>query len=223
MSHRHPRERRRNDDVAAHDLLEAVVPFQEEVGGRLNEHNFKEDAFAAGEHNAGVGLAVAGLSEAVNPTGGGADQWTDGGTFTARRVDSGRDWSRIPTSATTFVEKSVITKGGPLWITASLQAVYAFDASNQVSSSSVRKPGCQWAIRVDGVVLDLGGCGEDVPFHGTFGFRMPCQAMVVEGLVPLDPGTHLVEVVCMFTPDGSYVQEVVEVYSHDLIVRELRG
>jgi hypothetical protein len=237
MSQRQPRERRKTGEVVAHDLMEALIPFQEEVSGRLNEHNFAADAFAAGEHNAGMALAVGLLSEAVNPTENGAveSEWEDGGTFTNRQIDNNSAWTRIPVSATAFMEKSVTTKGGMLWITASFQATYIDESTADYSISPARLPdpvlnhlgnslaGTMWAIRVDGVVTEPGNCGEDIPFEGTLGYRLVNQAIVIEALTPADPGTHLVEVVALATSSRAHDQLVVEVYSHDLIVREIRG
>jgi hypothetical protein len=99
-----------------------------------------------------------------------------------------------------------------------------------------------WAIRVDGVVIQSGACGEDfgprVNDGGSGsrdygpGLHSVAEPVVVEALIDIDPGTHTVELVGYTSLhslpfDAAWfpgnLNAAPYVFNHELIIRELRA
>jgi len=226
MSWAKPRRRAKTGETMNEDWADAMRPYAGAIDGHLGEHNFKNGAFSSRTQiGDDAGLAYHVLQEEVDPQiSTGVEPVED----TTRRLLTSRQWTPIPTSATTFVRKTVTTDRETLWVSCSFQALIMDASAGELWDGIGAVNAASFAIAVDGVVQLVGGVGAtpgDQDIHADYPAPSDnAMALVVEGMVEVEPGSHVVELVGIMWANTTYtVDRYYEVFNHELIVRRVRA
>lgn len=220
MSWRVPRHRpRTSQSVAEPEINEDFEATVTEVDGHLNEHNFKANAITDPEDvDIDASIAVGHSFQEVDPGMGQGNPPPTTLPTNGFQVPNTQEWTAIDDmSDTVEVSQSL------LWILGSLQQ----EPSNP-ASATVRF-GMQYAIRLDGLVLyeTLTGSVDRVndKTEEALGDAGNQWAIVVEAVLDVVPGPHLVEIVCRTPKDWTLSQPATDdfwmILNRELITVEL--
>ncbi len=217
MSWRFPRRLPRGGEVVdVDDVNLALLPYAEEAGGELNEHNIAEDGFT---DRADVADDVyAALWQLVVEDDGSLAATTV--AVTGLIEHTGSFGSIIDANEDAF-SKTVVSREGTLSIYASFQTEQAW-------------PGVLYGLFVDGTLIEESVWGstefaaEQIKIAGATvgeaspGIGYPARAVLLEANVPVAKGTHVVEVRAMALIDD-YASGTVQyyVFARELIILEL--
>lgn len=194
----------------------------EEVGGRLNEHNWKAGAISdIDDCSADYVLRTGHSYETVN--------WTTLNSFgqpaanptNAFKVNQLMEWQSINDLSTTFISKGLM-----LWIMASLQ----YDGAELLSGGSNNyysylEFGIQFAIRVNGVVVEesiVGGLERSNDVKGE-GYCCDIAPVVIDAVVFVPPGSVSIDIVARMPKNSDFKTSdsyYFEVFNRELIVIE---
>lgn len=219
MSWRFPTYRPTDGDIINVEHVQAIRPYQEELGGQLDGTNFKASAWSSGSHVAvDTQLAFKISKAAVEMTFDGGTGKPDG--FSNRRISAARQWVAIPRSASSVWEQSLtLVARAMVHITASFQVIMTDEsASPEVMDGSPQNgPPVRWAIVVDGVPQLAGANGGEL---GNFdcGWVHSLHAPIVEAVVELDPGAHVIQV-AGFISEVSTLTVFPDVVNQELIIK----
>ena len=184
----------------------------EELGGRLNEHNFSGASFTRGDVAPEAGFVYHSNSndagDTDNPAIGASDI----------RIPARSGWRKIEETTITFTSPACI-----LWINASLQAV---------QNPTTMPAGTTWAnddafnyvivgIEVDGYVIPESVIGGAEPDNDrAYGVILPAMPLATDIVFPIGPGEHTVQLAIQVgaSPGG----KGVHVSNAELICLEMR-
>jgi len=218
------------DVVSVDTINESFLSIIEEVTGELNEHNFAEDAF---DGTTSGGQARADLAEDIGIRLHHTKQEADPNAVpaataaTPTNIPVSTRWTELESS----FNKTVVTKGGSLWIIASFQ----LGGSNGAGLAS--EYGALFSIEFDGVILgdSLLGSGDidNDSMAATslatatfvFGptpaiFFTNAGAVVIEAVVKVGPGTYLIRPVFRNPKIGDLQEQHIS--NRELIIVEQR-
>jgi len=189
MSHVFPRHRPKlGEPINADDVNEAFRTTIDTVQGHLGEHNWADGAIASrGDMAADVALRAAGTSQAVDWTTFNAANEPASGPVGAHEASSNMQWETEPQTTVTCN-----TRGGIVWIMASWQ----MDAGESTSIASYfdRLVGCQFAIKLDGYIVEetiIGGMERANDKRGE-ALAWDIAPQVIDCVLPLEPGQHTI-------------------------------
>ena len=221
------------DVVEIDDVNENFRGVVEEVGGALNEHNWKEDAFNTRAHLADdVGLVLRRVFVEADPNGDPAV------TANVHRLQMDMSWQDIAGLTLSFT-----SSGGLFWILASMQASSTIDEL-WFTIATGGKFGIQFALSLNDSVLaqSLVGTADRTNDHIAYGqapgpaniemqvYNTPApssrmMSITTEAVVRVPPGKHEVKVVAcppMVSDDTAKVPANSKtIGSRELIVVEL--
>ena len=218
MAWKHPRENIRNNDVPSVEPLNRnFADFDEEIGGRLNEHNWAASGFNDATHFADD-IAIR-LYHAYTESDGGDDPSYGAVTPGEFLIPHNSQWSAA-------LSKSFTAVGGMIWVMASFQ----------LQSEEL---GVQCVLRINGTIdpdsLWPYGDGEverqELDADDAFARRAPGETntlvpVLVETLTSVPPGECTVELVARTTledrfPSTVTTREKYAIYHRELIILEL--
>jgi len=203
-------------------LNESVEAFLEEMDGLLNEHNWANEAVTRLSDVApDATVQMRSRSVEVSPSiGQGNPPWyTIPLPIGVTVVSSNLDWFVLDQMTTT-----VNTDNVNLWIMASFQQ----RGGIPLTTDSVRF-GSQYGIRVDGYVIwetVIGGADRSNDLRGEgFGGNNSCFPVVIDAVLPVTSGTHLIEIVQRTIRNENFdtpsTDDFWMVFNRELIIVEL--
>ena len=202
--------------VNAEDVNENLLEVVEELGGRLNEHNFSSNVIAStaemsGDaafvwHSADAGyvnhFSVIASGEVTNDTIG-----------TTQEIPAGVDWTAILVDGNESI--SIVTPACSLWILASWQVCAAADASPRHTGN----PGARYALKVDGQVISetiIGGVEDNN--DKSYDIRYGAVPLATSVVLPVASGEHTISLVCRTSSRNS---AKTKIECRELIVLEM--
>jgi hypothetical protein len=222
MAQRFPRHNPKNGEVMDVEVYnESIRPTVEELGGRLNENNWKTGAVSSTEDcSADYVLRVAQDSKAVNWSNSfdavGQPSANPTGAF---KVSPVMEWQSIHDMDVSFTSRGLL-----LWIMASLQYDGA-EAATSADYYSYLEFGLQFGIRVNGLVVEesiVGGLERSNDVKGE-GYGCDIAPVVIDALVPVPPGVVTVETVVRMPKNTDFKTSAdyyFEIFNRELIVIE---
>lgn len=202
------------------DWNEIFMDLADELGGHLNEHNFVNGAFTSRTTSLADDVAFRVFGGTSGYYTDDAESHTDTVGASTRQLYMDGQWLSLETAEVTA------SPGGLLWCNASVQA------ANVGGTSS----GAFFAIRVDNTVIieTLTGSAEyeqdrnTAVYGGVGGDSSPSvfcghTGVVLDALVPVEPGEHTVEIVAMRYPNfpSAPLNDLYYVKSAELVVIEM--
>tara|TARA_R100000655_G_scaffold79444_1_gene118907 strand:+ start:3193 stop:3867 length:675 start_codon:yes stop_codon:yes gene_type:complete len=222
MAQRFPKHNPKNGEVMDVEVYnESIRPTVEELGGRLNENNWKTGAVSSIEDcSADYVLRVAQDSKAVNWSNSfdavGQPSANPTGAF---KVSPVMEWQSIHDMDVSFTSRGLL-----LWIMASLQYDGA-EAATSADYYSYLEFGLQFGIRVNGLVVEesiVGGLERSNDVKGE-GYGCDIAPVVIDALVPVPPGVVTVETVVRMPKNTDFKTSsdyYFEIFNRELIVIE---
>jgi len=209
MSWVHPRIRPKTDDAMNVEWMEALRNHQAELSGNLGEHNWKAAAWSSSSQIAADAMLTyhhqqEALDHGFQQGGGGA------GPTAARSLTTYQQWVEVPLNGASTARLQFTTDRAVLWITASF-VWRLHDGAIYVNNPMP----CEFALAVDGVVQIVGG------EHGDPARRVKTWCPIVEAIVPVDAGSHVVALMARMKRNSNTTNDVRgQMFSYDMIVRE---
>jgi len=219
------------DSLDFRDINENFTTLVDEFSGEINEHNIKAGLLSLnGPYlRDGAGMTVEHYEHWVDPT-----EPTVPSSYALVPLED--SWVKLTnvSPATGDYAITFVSSGAPVWILASFQA-HLRDTTSLKATHTVT-PGFNFALMVDGAILyqSLVGGGDISNDHiqqlsvnmtqgpGVAGLYIP---LVVEAIVDLPPGEHVINVCAKalnsYTPTSSAVGRTMGVLSRELIALEL--
>ena len=194
----------------------------EEVGGRLNEHNWKSAAVSdVDDCSADYVLRVKQSSQAVNWHQGALDTvgQPQANPTSAFKVNQLMEWQVIDDLSVTFTSRGLL-----LWVMASLQYDGGEVADNADYYSHLEF-GIQFGLRINGQVVEesiTGGLERSNDVKGE-GYCCDIAPVVLDAVIPTAPGLVKVEVVARMPKNSDFKTSssyYFEVFNRELIVIE---
>tara|TARA_R100000655_G_scaffold16609_1_gene35986 strand:+ start:615 stop:1292 length:678 start_codon:yes stop_codon:yes gene_type:complete len=223
MAQRFPKHNPKGGEVMdVESYNESFRPVVEELGGRLNENNWKSGAVSSiDDCSAGYALRVRHAHTTVNWTALNSFGQPEASPTGAFKVNQLMEWQVIDGLSVTFT-----TRGLLLWVMASLQ----YDGAELLHGGSANyyaylEFGIQFGIRVNGFVVEesiVGGLERSNDVKGE-GYCSDIAPVVFDALVPVPPGEVVVEIVTRMPKNSDFKTSedyYFEVFNRELIVIE---
>lgn len=202
MSYKFPRWSIEADDaIEFEDLNEDFTELVDEFGGRLNEHNFAQNAFARAQQDDGIAMRLYQTKVSDDIHGAGYP------TASTYLIPARQNWTAIANLTVTFQ-----TEGGVVWVLASMQLESPLYPLNSVVIMQV-------AVAVNGQIVPESIVGSGEVNDSTVSGMITTVPVVVEAFVPVAPGSVTVDIVVFdLSPE---VAPAGRVASRELVVVEL--
>tara|TARA_R110000751_G_scaffold112516_1_gene211411 strand:+ start:1350 stop:2027 length:678 start_codon:yes stop_codon:yes gene_type:complete len=194
----------------------------EEVGGRLNEHNWKAGAISDVEDcSAGYVLRTEHSYKTVNWTTLNSFGQPEANPTGAFKVEQLMEWQAIDDLSTVFTSRGLL-----LWVMASFQ----YDGAELLQAGSVNyysylEFGVQFAIRINSAVVEesiVGGLERSNDVKGE-GYCCDIAPVVLDAVVFVPPGTVSIDIVARMPKNSDFKTSedyYFEVFNRELIVLE---
>lgn len=233
MAHKFPKYKFKADEpISCEEINYNLRQVKDEVSGRLNEHNIKENAFTD-RSDAEYDFTLHVNNEVVSFDPALAGEYASGSLSSAAIGSYPEEYLIAPDPYTddrvtlsnnsewqTIIQYEKYTGNSLLWVLASFQQ-QLYEAGVGDSAAG------QYAIRIDGVIVDETVTGGLDRANDPYGESTRCQAYpyVLDLILPVTPGYHLIELVGRVPMEGDYVQPpgdtYINIFNRELIILTL--
>lgn len=203
--------------VNADDVNDNFLEVVEELGGRLNEHNFAYDTISQTTEISGDAAFVwhsadSGYVNHFNVIAE-AEVTNDAYEEDPLEIPAGVEWTPITVGGDAAM--SIVTSACALWVIASWQVTAASDAAPRHTGN----PGARYALSIDGQVIPetiIGGV-EDLN-DKTYDIRYGAVPLTTSVVFPVASGEHTISLACRTSNRNSSKTNIV---CRELIVLEM--
>lgn len=200
-------------------LNENIRPFNDEISGFLNEHNFAVNAHTSNtnlEH--GAVIRIVSVSQAVDPAMGQSNPPPTATPADGFKVPTSGEWETVSITDATYETDDTIC-----------HIITSFQVQPSLPGGASEKYGIQFAIAIDGIILNetiTGSVDKEIDVAGEgYSDSTFADPMVVEAIEPVAAGQHRFALKARMVPNQAYNQftnlDYYMILNREMIVLEL--